>query len=518
MRRPQARPESSLSQTVRIRSALLGAVGLSALLLSSGVGAQVFDFQPRLDTRLTYTDNASASSSGKKSAWVAEVSPGLAGGISREGARVSGRFNLGIRNLGYASDEGWRSPALSLQAAGEVEAIEDHFFVEMDAAVRRDNLSTFSGRASDDFLNNERSNETRTLTLAPRLEFGLGSIATGRIQYRQTWLSGGSNSLSGQKNGQWLASLDSARAFGPLGWGLSYSRSDNTYSDSDLDDVTQESLRATLLYSVSQQLRLRGSVGRESNDFGTGRSESYRIVGAGFDWFPTVRTAVSGTVEDRFFGNGYDLSFSHRMARSTFQLAAGRDVTSSLQRFGSVFQDPFFLLFFNDPVLVALLPDQFEREAFVRQLLGLTGDTFISNAYFVSRNLRATYAITGARNTLTFSITSNDRSSLGTLTGLRAEDVFRSADRVKTKAASISLSHRLTPRSSLNATLTRAVAESSAGLAQKTRRMTSSIGYSTSIGARSVAGLTYRHQRSDGSTAGSDFSENVLTANFGMRF
>jgi uncharacterized protein (PEP-CTERM system associated) len=508
----------SMLRTPRMRGLGMTVAFLSATLLAGNADAQKFDLRPTLQARLTYTDNIRASSSDRRSGWVAEISPGLAGGISREGSRVSGRFNMSLRNLGYSSDRGWRSPALGLQAAGEVEAIEDHFFVDADASIRRTNLSLFSGRASDDFLNSDRRNETRSFSIGPRLQFGLGSFANAAIRYRKTWLDGGGGTLGGQGLDQWSADLTSARAFGPLSWGLSYSRSTSAYKDEDVEDVTQESARATLFYALTQQVRLHGSVGRERNDFGGGRRESHDIVGAGFDWFPTPRTKISGAVEDRFFGNGYDLSISHRWARSSLQLSAGRDVSSSVRRFGSVFQDPFFFVLFNDPGLIALIPDPLEREEFLRQFLGLTGDSFISNSYYLDKRLRATYTIAGARNSLSFSLSRSDRSRLSSIDGLRGEDLFRDSDNVTTDAVSLSLSHRLSGRSSLNATIVRSVAERGGGLSQKTRRLTTSLGYSTSLGARSVAGLSYRHQRSDRSSSGSDFTENVLTANFGMRF
>ena len=519
IKRPVRRLDgNAMPMTSAMRRHGVTAVILSLGLLVGNAGAQTFDLRPTLQTRLTYTDNLRAESSGRQSGWVAEISPGIAGGISREGSRVSGRFNVSLRNLGYSSDRGWRSPALGLQAAGEVEAIEDHFFVDADASIRRSNLSLFSGRASDDFLNTDRRNETRSLSVSPRLEFGLGSVANATVRYRRTWLDGGGGTLGGQGLDQWNAGLTSARAFGPLSWGLSYSRSKTGYKDDEVEDVIQEAVRATLFYALTQQVRLHASVGRESNDFGDARRESNRIVGAGFDWFPTPRTSISGAVEDRFFGNGYDLSISHRWARSSLQLSAGRDVSSSVQRFGSVFQDPFFFVLFNDPGLVALIPDPLEREEFLRQFLGLTGDSFISNAHYVDKRLRAAYTIAGVRNSLSFSLSRSDRSRISNIGGLRGEDLFRDSDNVRSDAASVSFSHRLSGRSSLNATIVRSVAERSGGSSQKTRRLTTSLGYSTSLGARSVAGLSYRHQRSDSSGSGSDFTENVLTANFGMRF
>lgn len=491
------------------------ALAACCVLAATNAPAQVLDLQPTLQTRLTFSDNIRASGSDKRSGWVAEVSPGLAGGITREGARVQGRFNVSARNLGYTSDDGWRRPALSLQASGQVEAIEDFFFIEADAAIRRSNLSLFSGRSSDDFLNADRRNETRSLALAPRLEFSLGSIADARLRYQQNWLSGGRGALVAQRRGEWSADVIGARAFGPLGWGVNYRRADTAYRDNDINDVREESLRGSLFYTVTPRFRLRGIVGHERNDFGAGRTQSNSITGAGFDWNPSPRTSLSGYVEDRFFGNGYDLSLTHRMARSTFQLGAGRDVTSSVQRFGSVFLIEEFVALFNALELIAPELTADEREEIARGVLQLTGDSFVSNAYFVDKRLRAAYTLRGARNSLTLGYTQSDRSRVSAITGLREEDLFRDSDRVKNRSLSVSFSHRLTPRSSINASVVRSVAERTLDLSDRTRRLTTSLGYSTRLGHRTVGGLTYRHQRSSGAR---DFTENVISANMNMRF
>lgn len=491
------------------------ALAACCVLAATNAPAQVLDLQPTLQTRLTFSDNIRASGSDKRSGWVAEVSPGLAGGITREGARVQGRFNVSARNLGYTSDDGWRRPALSLQAGGQVEAIEDFFFIEADAAIRRSNLSLFSGRSSDDFLNADRRNETRSLALAPRLEFSLGSIADARLRYQQNWLSGGRGALVAQRRGEWSADVIGARAFGPLGWGVNYRRADTAYRDNDINDVREESLRGSLFYTVTPRFRLRGIVGHERNDFGAGRTQSNSITGAGFDWNPSPRTSLSGYVEDRFFGNGYDLSLSHRWSRSSLQLGWSKDVSSSLQRFESVFANPLFVDEFEDERLVALIPDPVLRQQFLSLFPQFGPEGFVSNAYFVDERIRLAYRISGVRNTLSVGYSQSSRSRASASSGLLIDDFFRDSERVKTRSTTLSLSHRLTPHSSLNGSVAHSVAERSGGLSDRTRRLTTSLGYSTRLGHRTVGGLTYRHQKSSGAR---DFTENVISANMNMRF
>lgn len=486
-----------------------------AFTAAGAVHAQKVDVSPGVDARLTWTDNARAGSSGR-SDWVGEVAPSL--GISRQGGRAQGRLNTRFRSIHYASESDRSNSFLTLDGRGEIEALEDLFFIEADASIRRDGLSLFTGRAGDDVFGRGRNEETRTFSLAPRLEFRLGSFADGVVGYRTRWLDGGRGNLSAARLDQWTASLSNPNALGRIGWGANYVRSRNYYDDSQIPDVTVEVARGTVFYNLSPQFRLRGVVGHEKNDFGGPRSDSGSIIGGGFDWFPTPRTAVLATVEDRLFGTGYDVSVSHRRARSSWELSYGRDLSSSLQNFGSVFSDPLFAFFYDLPQFVELYPDPLEREDVVRGFLGLTGDSFFSNAYFVDRRMRGAFSLNGVRNTLTFSVTTSDRERVSTLGGLRAEDDFFDSDRVRSRAVGLTLNHRLSGLSSLNAGLTRTTARRSGDIDQETRRLTASLGYSTRLGPRTVAGLTYRYQRANGRGGAADFTENAITANIGMRF
>lgn len=487
-------------------------VALLCVAVSGVASAQKVEVSPGVDARMTWTDNAGVGRSGS-SDWIAEVAPSI--GISREGGRVNGRLNTRFRSINYFSDSSRSNSFLTLDGRGEVEAIEDFLFIEADASIRRDGLSLFDPRAGDEFAGRGRRAETRSFSLAPRVEFQLGSHAQGSVGYRSRWLDSGRSGLSAARLGQWNADLQNPTAFGRFGWGTNYVRTRTYYDDSELRDVTQDVGRFTLFYNHSPQLRFRGIVGRESNDFGAGRKDSGSITGAGFDWFPTPRTTISGTTENRIFGQGYDLSVSHRRPRSVWELSYGKDYSSSLQRFAGLGfaegVDADFLEAIGateDPDMLAALID----EGWVFP------ETFVSNAYFLDKRWRAAVTLIGARNRLTLSFLRSDRENVSDVSTLSGGDPFRSAARVRNNTTSLNLSHRLTGLSSLNFRLTHSRAQSSQGLRQESRRLLGSVGYTTRLGPRTVAGLTYRHLRVDGRGGAADLRENVITANIGVSF
>ncbi|MBR0568562.1 TIGR03016 family PEP-CTERM system-associated outer membrane protein [Azoarcus sp. L1K30] len=514
VRKPVLKQPDRCAVPTRLLAIVLGVAG------SCGAFAQGVVLTPSLQTQLTWTDNVDASSA-KESDWIAEVSPGLA--LSRDSGRFSGTLNARLRNVMYASDASRNTSYVDLQGQGEIEAAENMLFVELAANISRNNLSSFSGRSGNDNLSVAATNETRTWSLGPRLEFRLGDNARGTVRYRSTWLSSGSSQVSDQRQGLLTAQLSDPAAGSLLGWGLDYSQNTSEYDDSTTRNVTQETARATLYMNVTPQFRMRAIGGHESNDYASAQREGGSIYGGGFDWNPTERTSISGTTEERIFGRGYNFSLKHRAQRSTWDLSYVRDISSSLQTLsGGIFQDPLFLAFYNDPAMIAALPDSAQREAFVRLLLGYpaTGGTgeVVSNAHFLSKSLRGAFSLIGVRNSFSMSFMRTDRARLSSLTGLSAQDDFALSDTVKTSSVTLSFNHKLSGTSSLNTAVTRSRSQGASGTGLDTRRTTATVGVTTQLGARTNAGLAYRYQRSDGSSALSDFTENAVTASLGMTF
>ncbi|WP_168735236.1 TIGR03016 family PEP-CTERM system-associated outer membrane protein [Pseudothauera rhizosphaerae] len=484
---------------------------------SAPAAAQQAFIEPSLTGSLTWSDNVGADRRDKGSGFVAEVSPGVA--VSREGGRVSGQLNARLRNQVDFSGRGKDTSFLSLVGRGSVEALEKLLFFDLDASVTRDNLSLFAGRARGDALNTDSDSETRSFGVAPRLELRHGDTAA-TLRYIARWLDGGADEFDRQRLGQWTLDAGNATAFGYLGWGVSYSHADTAYGDSDSPDVTQEIARATLFINATPQLRLRLIGGHESNDYAVRKGESGSITGAGFDWTPNPRTNISATTEKRIFGRGHNVSIDYRRARSAFQLGWSRDITSSLQTLATLYQDPFFRLFYD--ALAASISDPLEREQAVRELLQALGygdvglrDAVIANNYFLDRRLQAGFSLIGVRNVLSLSFTRSHRERLGEVAMVNPQDDLSVFDEVREKTAALRFTHRLSGKSSLNAGLARTEARGAGIRRIDTRRTLFSLGLSTQLSPDTTGSLAYRRQKSAGS---SSFTENAITASVFMRF
>lgn len=508
--RAKARPEIGVP-----RRALICA--LLSLTAAGAVQAQTVRIQPTLDNRLTWTDNVDTEENGQQD-WIAEISPGVS--ISRESGRFSGGLNMRLRNTFHAEQTEDNTTFLALNGRGTIEAIEDAFFIDLGASISRDNRSAFRGRFDGDTLDTDKNNETRLFSVGPRFGFRFGESGQGNIGYQQRWLTGGSNTLGDRDTGTWRVGLSDPVALRLFGWGLDYTRTDTQYDEGANQDVTEEVGRGTLFINIDPQFRLRAIGGYESNDYSSVSGESGAIWGAGFDWYPTERTAISATGEDRIFGNGYDVSVQHRMARSVWSFSARRDISSQLQEL----EEAYFLTDKYRDILSELKASPFAEFFTDDELRLLARDAYFLNdpgsirtkRYYVSRAISAGVSLIGVRNTLTLSVSQTDRSDLNTFEGSEeVADDFDGRNRVKTQSASLSLSHRVSGLSTLNARVLRSKSEGDGADNDETTRTAYSLGLTRSLSPDTSGSLTYRHVKSEGSDS---YTENAVTAVLGMRF
>lgn len=495
-----------------------GALALAVLGVSGSAHAQSVRVTPTLDTELTWTDNASAtrggSAGGDGSDWILEVSPGIS--VSRTSGRLNGSLSARLRNLLYADNTDNNTSFLSLQGSGTFEAIEDLLFIDFDAGISRNNLSAFSGGAAGDPLASSRASETRTWSIAPRLESELrfGESARGSVQYSSRGITSGSEGLGNQSVDTLSVNLADPGGFRFFGWGVAYSRTESDGGTAATSSRTEETVRGTLFANLSPQFRLRGIVGHESNDYDNGREDSGSIVGGGFDWYPTDRTAISATVEDRIFGRGYDFSFNHRMRRSVWFVNASRDLSSFAQELGNaIVFDQACLNLVSNPAYRPDITDPALRQFLLLECLGIV--SLRSNAAYVNQSVGGGFSLLGVRNTLSFSVTRADRSLVSNVSGLLPGDDFLNTDRVRTTSTTLSWSHQLTGTSSLDAALTRSESEGRDDPTLETTRLLGSLGVSRALGPNTQTSLRYRYQKAEGST---DYTENAITATLGMRF
>ncbi|MGD9870197.1 MAG: TIGR03016 family PEP-CTERM system-associated outer membrane protein, partial [Thauera sp.] len=88
-------------------------------------------------------------------------------------------------------------------------------------------------------------------------------------------------------------------------------------------------------------------------------------------------------------------------------------------------------------------------------------------------------------------------------------------ERVKTRAFSLSLDHKLSGLASLRLAALRSKSEGEGVDDDETTRTAYTVGLTRRLGAQASGSLTYRHIKSEGDDP---YTENAVTATLGMRF
>src|SRR6266705_467502 len=254
----------------------------AVLALSSSIPVlgEVSRVETSLSVGETFTDNANATKHGQ-SDWITEVTPTIS--VHRTGGHVTGSVDASLTNAIYANDSSLSSSFVTLNGRAQVEVIDDSLFVDVNSLISRNNLSSFSGRPQWDNQNFSVQSETRYISISPRW---VGHIGQGDVQFSMNYdgqaLSYGSN-MSNQSMVTFHGRIFNPTAGERFGWSVDYVASDNTYQNSNQQNVNDSSLTGTLTYYATPLVSLRFIVGTEKNNYMTGQDENGTVTGYGFN-------------------------------------------------------------------------------------------------------------------------------------------------------------------------------------------------------------------------------------------
>lgn len=492
-------------------AALLAAMSSTALAEGPWIETSVFASE-------TFTNNVGASES-RHSDWITEISPGVS--IRRTSGHATGNLDARFRNVFYANEGSRNASFVTLNGKGSLELIDDSLFIDIRSSVGRNNLSSFRGRSQWDDQSTQRQSEIRYVSVSPRWVGHIGKGDTEfSLKYDGEALAYGSD-LSNQNKGTFRARLFDPTAGELFGWSLDYKNSGSSYRGQGQKDVTDASLTGTLIFHATRHVALRTVVGTEKNNYRSGSDDTGMTVGYGFNWHPTPRTTIDGLFENHVYGDTYDIRFSHRRPLSAWDLRVTREVTSAYQSATNSLGSYYYDLFSSS--LMSQFPDPVARDQAVRErmkALGFSiGDSFgnfATNAFFVERRIQAGVSLIGARHTLAFSTYRSEREKTNSNLVTSPGDDFATNNSIESSGATLSLTHKLTPTSTLNGSLFWSSSEGSGGGASQSRRSNGLVfAYNKQLGVKTSGSIHLRRQTSSGSD---EFSENSVTASLSRTF
>lgn len=337
------------------------------------------------------------SGSNASSGLVLQLSPSIR--LSGRGARATADLSYGLTASAGTGDTDPLGLSHNLLARGQVEAIEDFFFLGADASARLIGNSATAGRV--DAINaNADGRQSYSLRLTPQFRHRLNRyadiVSNNAVDY-VTYSGDNASGNDGSSSHTLNLGVRSGSFFLPFDWALDATRKETDYEDYD---ETRTSYTAAGGYRLNPRWRLNGRVGYEDNDVRTTRADTSGSIWAlGADWTPNPRTSLSAEYGRRYLGSIYSARLSHRTKRTLLSMDLSRDISNrrSLQ-----LVDSFFILTdangnilidpsTNLPIIVNI-PD-------VEQI----------DEDFISTQLRAALRVTGRRTTATLTGTVSNR-------------------------------------------------------------------------------------------------------------
>lgn len=453
--------ESAARVGTRVGSIALGASGIAtaiASLLAPDVAlAAKWSIDSGVSSDATWTSNAALGQtgtpdpSGNQRDVIFELRPYLR--FTGEGDRLKIKGSVAMSGLLYANDSQPKSLLPEADIDAKFEAIKNFMFIDAGFRALQTSGNTFGARTEAGTRNANTLTTTET-HVSPSIEGGTGDTFRYRLRSDNSWTTeNGTDDALTSSNAAGYYGLQSALIEHdpkPTGWRIEAQRSQTRYTDDNFQSVTIDLARAGVGYAVTPDLVLGVHGGAEHESFDTDNA-SHAIYGIDASWKPSPRTTVTVFEEKRFFGKGWNLTVDHRSPFVAFNLTSSRTLQTSAQ---ALFDLPATenVAALLDASFTTRYPDPVERARVVQDFIARQGLPASSLQPISLQTARlslvttqsATVAFIGQRNSLSltaFSVRTQDAPNV--------DDVLLTNDpqsNNKQVGASVSLSHRLTPR------------------------------------------------------------------------
>lgn len=507
-------------------------LGFILCCLSSATIAQQSDgwfVKPRVSLTATLTDNVNInrSNSEKQGDLITQIAPGIR--IEARTSRLKAYFDYALQGQFYANNDYSRTQN-SLNTFGTFEAVDNWLFLDFSGVIAQQAISAFGAQSPGNTSINNNSTETASYRISPYIRGQLGGIVEYLLRYSLSTTRSDASIVSDTNITQWTGQFHGSTPFQNLKWTIDADQQTTDYSRGR--DNEAERLRVVLTYSVLPELSVLLSGGQESNNYVSIEQKNNTTYGYGFDWNPTERTKISAFKESRFFGDGHNISFSHRFPRSSIRFTDTRDVSVLPNQYttvglGTVY-DTYYQIFSNIEPYSSM--DPATKDAAISNAVlaflanaGLSPNaqatsSFIGSRASVRRNQNLALALIGVQNSIT--LVANQSESQSVLASLATNDTFSQTTLVRQQGLSINFSHTLSELTSLNALASRQESKGTSSVTGSSNLKTTTTIYqinaSTKLGAKTTGSLSARRSEFDSST--NPYTENALIGTVSLVF
>jgi len=507
---------------VAVQAQAVGPVGGPAVGPVGGGGLRV---TPSLDFGLSYVDSNYAAAApagiGSRGDVVTSVRPGVQMALRR------GRT---VGSLSYTLDATHHSRAVqgfgqgntvqnNLDAKLSTELLERWVYFDASARVSQQAISAFGQQSFDGQQNNANRTEVSQLSVRPYARGPLAGVATYEVALNADTTQSKSGAAADSRAAGANLSVSSAASGSVFGWSTQLSKQRASFSGGNRSDSTRGIVSLLIRPDPDWSGTLRA--GQEATKVGAFYNETYNNWGGDIRWTPSPRTSVLLSADDRYFGRAHQVSFEHRLARSSIRYTSSRDASNSagvgagLGTGGGGQQISLYQLFYNQ--FASVQPDPVLRDQLVREFLATIGQNpnavvaggFSSGGTTLQRRDELALSYAGLRTTLTLQAFSSQTTRLDLSAG--AVNNFK----VKQSGYTSALTYRLSPLSNLSLTASHLNTQGS-GTQAGNQLDSVSLGWSGRLGKMTTTSVNARYSVFEGPI--NPYKESSLGATLGLRF
>lgn len=430
------------------------------VLATGPVWAQSVRLNPAATVRVTATNNAGLGPKDQaKSDVIFDVAPTL--GISITGANYSLEGSVGLEAVAYAGNEQSSDLFPRARLALRSNPIERLFFLDASVDATTTSSDPFAARIDADAPFAQQAITQYATRVSPYIQANLQPklrfVARSDNEWVQRRNGSRTTSLSDQDARFQRSVVRLAHDPVPMGFVVEATADETRYPDRPDAGLSLDAARIGVNYLLDAQLLVGLIAGRERSAFSfTDKSDPIR--GMSLRWTPTERTTVSMLGERRFFGNGWDVAFSHRSPFLAISGALRRQpvIDASSLGISPAGSDLAALL---DSIFTTRIPNEADRARAVQDYLLRNNlpsklpeavEVFAGGAR-LNESGSVTLALMGTRQLVSFTLFGQRDTNLN-----RVDQpiLVVSADEVRQYGGSALYSRQLTSQRSIEAALT----------------------------------------------------------------
>lgn len=495
--------------------ALLAAAHGSGLAQTMERGAPRLVFEPRISWTETLTNNVELTNS-SKSGLISELAPGFR--LTGNSARISVHADYQVHGLSYDTRDSARTQVQqSLNAIGSVDLFDRWAFVDVSGSIAQQPISAFGTQSTGTNIN-ANNTETSSYRISPFLRGRFVGSSEYEIRHARSILSSDDATVSDLKTTESSIEFRDASSRSPA-WSFVASSRKDDYERGQSNE--SDRMRASLGEVFFSELQVSVNAGREANNFASIEKEKTNTHGYSLRWTPNPRVDAAISHEKRFFGTSRALSVSYRTPRSVWQYNESRDVSATPNQFSTIGLGNIYDLLLAR--FASAQPDPDLRAQAVNDFLtanNIPANTPVTGGFLATRiSLQRTrnFLVSWYRQRTTAILIARETSSetLASPTSVVLDD-FSTTPKIVQRGLTLTVSHRVTPHTSLNVSGGEQRSTGYGGNLQQTVLKFGEVSMTTRLGLRTAATLTAR--RNDFESQTTPYLETALVGNLRTTF